>query len=118
MAGIIGLAYLLQISSVARLGVRLSTVQRQIDQATYQHQQLSYQLGYYESFPVVRQVATEQLGMEPAESTLYLAVQWPADKELVVPASTENHQPSLARRTLDRLLGRGSASGDAGDPAP
>jgi hypothetical protein len=114
LAAAIGLLYLVQTSAIAGLGVELSALQREIDAQSVRNEELSYQLGYYESLPVVKRVAIEQQGMAPADSTLYLTAQRPMDDDVPLPEQSQPAEESLVQRLVNRLFGRAVES----DPAP
>lgn len=102
--------YLFQTSAVAGLGLELSDLQREINAQSLRNEELSYQLAYYESLPVVERIAVEQRGMQPMQSSMFLAAQRPGDDDLVAPATPEPQHRSVARRALDRLFGRSKSA--------
>lgn len=113
----VGMLYLLQTSAVANQGRELSRLQRQINAEAVRNEELSYQLAYYESLPVVERIALER-GMQPMESSIFLSVPLPGD--VVTASETGGGVPdrSTAERLLDRMLGRGEAGDDTGASTP
>jgi len=117
LAGVVGMLYLVQTSTVARLGYDLSQVQREIDAESVRNEELTYQLGYYQSLPTIDSIARDQLKMRSADSIVYLDVPAPVSEDLSVPATPTAAPRSGFRRAFDRLLGH-AAVGASGASSP
>jgi hypothetical protein len=113
LAGVVGLLYLFQISVVAGYGIELTRLQREIDAQSVRNQELSFQLAYYESLPVIEELAIERLGMQPLTTSIYLEVQRPPATEQAASAKGEPDSSSTLGWVVDRLFGRAVADDEA-----
>lgn len=111
----VGLLYLLQTNYVAGLGYEMSQLQEERSTLALRNEQLNYSLAQYESLSAVESVAVGQIGMEEAESELFLSVPRPASTELATPEPLQADSASLPERIWQRLTGAATAISESTD---
>lgn len=113
----VGLLYLIQTNHVAGLGYEMSQLQRERTVLSNRNEQLNYALAGYESLNQIESIAIGQIGMQDADSTLFIDVPRPASDQLDVPDVTTSVGPSLLERVWNGLTGSSvavSANREAG----
>lgn len=114
LSAAVGLLAVFQTSTIAELGVELSAVQRDIEAQSLRNAEMSFQLGYYESLPVVEELAIERQGMQPMDASYYLTAQRPPEATATLVTHDQQARRSVVQRMVDRLLGRGEARAGEG----
>lgn len=111
----VGLLYLLQTNYVAGLGYEMSQLQEERSTLALRNEQLNYALAQYESLSAVESVAVGQIGMEEAESQMFLSVPRPVNAELPTPEPLQAEAASLPERIWQRLTGAATVVSDSAD---